>query len=504
MRTNNVSRRNFLKKAATGAYALSAGTLINACMRVSDTDPLPENVTFDIEILLEAVIDHIQILPGKTTEVWRYHGEVIKGPDTTINQIPNSYLGPILRFKKNQTVRIIFQNTLEETSIIHWHGLHVPESADGHPRFVINPGEEYVYEFKVMDRAGTYWYHPHPHGRTGPQVYRGLAGLIIISDDEESALNLPNGEYDIPIVIQDRTFDDQNQLEYGEAHMSQMMGFFGDRILINGQTNNALSVENRPYRLRLLNGSNARIYQLAWQDLIPFTIISTDGGLLEKPIEKQFVILAPAQRIDLWMDFSQFKIGDSIQLMNVPNSTPGGNTQFNVMTFNIERQSSSTSSLPENLSVLDLYAPNNAVNTANPRNFDLSMGMGMVWTINGRTFEMEKFSPDETVQMGDLEIWQFTNTGGQGMGMVLPHPMHIHGLQFQIIGRDIDDRLRETWQSVSRGFVDQGWHDTVLVMPGEKVRVLMKFEDFEGLYLYHCHNLEHEDMGMMRNFQISA
>jgi len=132
----------------------------------------------------------------------------------------------------------------------------------------------------------------------------------------------------------------------------------------------------------------------------------------------------------------------------------------------------------------------------------------MQWTLNGRTFEMESVDKDEIVKLGDLEVWEFENKlGGMGMGMMsegLPHPMHVHGLQYQVIERKVDSSGRDAWETLKDGFIDEGWHDTVLVMPGERVKILLKFEDFTGLYLYHCHNLEHEDMGMMRNYRVDA
>ncbi len=166
----------------------------------------------DVEILLTAKPDVQQILPGPPTNIWRYEGEVLKGPNDRLITLPNSYLGPVFQVETGERLRVHFVNELPEPSIVHWHGLHVPEAADGHPRLVIDPGETYVYDFQVLDRAGTYWYHPHPHGRTGPQVYNGLAGLFLIHDEEEAALPLPSKERDIPIVIQDRVFDGDNHL----------------------------------------------------------------------------------------------------------------------------------------------------------------------------------------------------------------------------------------------------------------------------------------------------
>jgi len=497
------SRRVFLKKIAAAASAVYINSFIAAC-RTSATATTFSDSEVDVELELAAVPDDVQIFPGVLTNVWRYQGKVIKGPTETLEIIPESYLGPIIHLKTGQNVKITFRNDLLEPSIIHWHGLHVPEAADGHPRLVIDPGQEYMYEFTMMDRAGTYWYHPHPHGKTGPQVYKGLAGLIIIHDAEENSLDLPQGQYDLPIVIQDRAFDESNQFIYATSRMDQMMGFLGNTLLINGLIQEKISVEARSYRLRLLNGSNSRIYKIAWSDKSPLVIIGTDGGLLEEPIYREYITLAPAQRIDAWVDFSKYPIGSTLELVNQSNSTPGGNNPFTITSFSIGNDASDTTSLPPTLSRIAPHDPSKAVNAGSPRLFSLQMGMRMVWNINGRTFEMEDVASNEKVKLGDLELWQFENTGGQGMGMLLPHPMHIHGLQFQIIDRQIDPRYQDIYSSISDGLIDAGWHDTVLVMPGEKVTVLMRFEDFEGLYLYHCHNLEHEDMGMMRNYRVSA
>ena len=500
----SLSRRTFIKKMSAGASAVYLSPFLNACSQSGKAYPLFSDTEIDVEIRLTAMRDAVQILSGYPTDVWRYKGELIRGPENTIEHIQDSYLGPILHLHQGQNIRIHFANQLGESSIIHWHGLHVPEAADGHPRLVISPGEEYIYEFSVLDRAGTYWFHPHPHGRTGPQVNNGLAGLIVIHDLEEAALDLPRRTYDLPLVIQDRTFDSNNQFIYGGTHMDQVMGFLGDTLLINGQLKKTYSVETRSYRLRLLNGSNSRIYKIAWSDKTKLTVIGTDGGLLEKPISKDYIILAPAQRTELWIDFSNRELGSVLSLINEESAMPGGENEFPIVNFSVDSQSGSSSELPQKLSKHVLNNPQEAVNATDPRQFVLQMGMGMSWNINGQSFEMEGVADDERIRLGDLEMWEFNNQAGGGMGMLLPHPMHIHGLQFQVISRNIDARYRELWETINDGLVDEGWHDTVLVMPGEQVQVLIRFEDFEGLYLYHCHNLEHEDMGMMRNYRVAA
>ncbi len=484
----------FLSSCAASDQSIASGTVA--------TLPPAMGQNPDVEIALKAAPSEVQILPGKPTRVWRYQAELLQGPPEALVPLPDTYLGPVINLQNGQRVRIHFTNGLDEESIVHWHGLHVPPEADGHPRLAIDPGETYVYEFTVDDRAGTYWYHPHPHGRTGPQVYYGLAGLLLIHDEEEQALGLPSGEYDVPLVIQDRLFDADNQLVYNP---NQMMGFLGNRILVNGQPDFTLPVATRPYRLRLHNGSNSRIYKLAWEDGTPLTVIATTGGLLEKPLQREYITLAPAQRLELWVDFSNRAVGDELRLVNLPSAAPDGGSTFPVLSVKVEREESASERLPERLSTTTWHNRDEAVNRNSPREFTLAMTMGQGWTLNGRSFEMTDVAKDEIVKLGDLEIWEFINRGGgmgMGGGMALPHPMHVHLLQFQVIEREIDSAGRAAWETLKDGYVDEGWLDTVLLMPGERVKILLKFEDFTGLYLYHCHNLEHEDMGMMRNFRV--
>lgn len=167
-----------------------------------------------MELALKATRGQVAILPGAATAVWHYQAELLAGDPASVVALPGSYLGPILRVRQGQRVRVRFANDLTEPSIVHWHGLLAPDGMDGHPRHAVGAGQSYAYDFQVVNRAGTYWFHPHPHGLTGGQAYRGLAGLLIVNDAEETALGLPQGEYDQPLVIQDRQFDVQNQLVY--------------------------------------------------------------------------------------------------------------------------------------------------------------------------------------------------------------------------------------------------------------------------------------------------
>jgi len=187
----------------------------------------------DVELELTAAAGSGQLLPGAPTRLWQFTGKVLKGDPNAFATLPGSSF-PVIRVRNQQRVRIFFKNELPEESIVHWHGLHMVQKMDGHPMYAIAPGQRFVYEFVVDNSAGTYWFHPHPHGRTGVQVYRGLTGLFIVDDEEDELAGLPSGEFDRAWVLQDRRFDAGNQLVYSGNPMNMMMGFTGDRILVNG------------------------------------------------------------------------------------------------------------------------------------------------------------------------------------------------------------------------------------------------------------------------------
>ena len=555
-----LSRRNFLRfsGAATATLLLAAcSTQFSPPVEQSANSIPSADFAPDIELALTATRGEASILPGAATQVLHYTTEVMQGDEAAVTN-SNGYLGPVLRMQRRQKVRIHFRNKLEQESIVHWHGLIVPAEMDGHPRSAIEPGETFVYEFEVQNRAGTYWFHPHPHLYTGRQVYAGLAGLFLVSDEEEAALNLPSGEYDLPLVIQDRQFDADNQLVYlgaaavdapsggamdhsgmnhggtnnggmsnmggdgrMDAAMEQMMGVLGDRILVNGQPDTAIDVDARPYRLRLLNGSTARIYKLGWADGTPLTVIGTDGGLLERPVQKPYLTLAPGQRRELWVDFGAYPVGTELRLESLPfEGVEAGGTMmegmehgahnvalpqgapFPVLTVRVASEASETDTLPERLSTIETLDVSSAVNADEPRVFALA-ARGMEWTINGETYDMGNINPDTQVALGTTELWEFANLADAGMMTdFMAHPMHVHGVHFQVVEREVDPAYRAGWETLINGTLDEGWHDVVLVMPGERVRVAARFTE-PGLFVQHCHILEHEDLGMMRNFLVT-
>ena len=467
----------------------------------------------DVEFVLTAAPHEVAVLPGEPTRVWRFAGQLLRGPADTLQDLPGSYLGPVIRLRRGQRVRVRFANQLAEDSIVHWHGLDVPERADGHPRLAIGHGREYVYDFEVTNRAGTYWYHPHPHRRTGAQVYQGLAGLLLVRDGEEDALALPSGGDELLCVLQDRRFDARNQLVFHGGGMMEMVnGFLGDRVLVNGRPQPTTEVAAAWHRLRLLNASNARVYKLAWSHDMQMAVIGGDGGLLEKPVRQQVLTLAPGQRADVLLDLTSFAAGTEVHLesqafaeadasaggmmgmmggrSNVPNGAP-----LSMMTLRIDARKGRAFRVPDHLSALDAAASPSA--DAAIRRVPL-MFERMQWLLGGRTFAMDDIALEETVAGGSTHIWEFVNLTNP-MGMEAAHPIHIHGRQFRVIDRT-GGRATNTLRA---GLVDGGWRDTVLVLPGETVRVQVTFTQHSGMYLYHCHILEHEDMGMMRNFRVT-
>ncbi|MEX2284101.1 MAG: multicopper oxidase family protein [Gemmatimonadota bacterium] len=527
-----MKRREALQRLGFGVLA---GTLTNiACSGESHRAEAAQNSPSsnfepDVDLTLTAEAAEAAILPGRPTQVWRFTGTVVKGPPDTLQAIADSYLGPTIRVRKGNNVRIRFRNRLPgESTIVHWHGLDVPEAADGHPRFAIEPGSEYVYEFTVLNRAGTYWYHPHPHQRTGAQVYRGLAGMFIVEDDEADAAGLPPSDSELLCVLQDRRFDVANQLVYLDAAgamMDQMHGFLGNQVLVNGRKSPQFDLATRAYRVRILNGSSARVYKLAWSDDTPMTVIGTHGGLLERPVQKQYLTLAPAQRADVILDLSRQQVGHRFELRSVqypigdvdragmgmgamggmrgrggmggvaqeavPNGAP-----LSLMRLNVARQEASTFTLPQKLST---FATPAGAATLPVRRVEIGFEAGE-FRLGGRTFEMMATAPEEVVPAGSSQVWELVNVSGM-MGMPMAHPIHLHGKQFRVLGRA--QTAGAAAQSIREGIVDDGWTDTVLVLPGETVRIQAYFTDYPGLYLYHCHILEHEDMGMMRNFRIT-
>ncbi len=443
--------------------------------------------------------------------------EFFPGKQTPTAGVNGPYLGPTLRLRRGEDVDLIVQNDLDEMTTMHWHGMHVPARMDGTPHQRIEPGESWTASFPVHQQAAPLWYHPHPHGTTGRQVYRGVSGLMWIDDAESDALDLPKtyGVDDIPLVIQDRQFDDNGAFRFALTQGA----VYGNTMLVNGTWSPLLRVESRRIRLRLLNGSNARIYYVGFDDGREFHQIATDGGFLEAPLRTDRVTLAPGERAELLVDFSD---GAEVVLKSYPEagfletigSYFGGIGTGNLQLLKIVPQPASRAShgLPERLRSIPRINPEQAAKTrpmvlAGPVQGGRAAqgpqggaqgpqggqggrarrrGLPGI-PINGKTMDMARI--DEVVRLGDIEIWEVRNRGGQ------PHPFHVHLVQFQILDRN----------GRPPPAAELGWKDTVLVHPGELVRIIMPFEryaDPQVPYMYHCHIMEHEDNGMMGQFLV--
>ena len=475
-----MKRRTFIKNSAIGIVAGSA--LLESCMKVESVPVSMASDNFSNPLVLPKVIQNPQGYPMTAKNTMAKVSNT--GITEMMSYMENMPVGPLFKMQRGHDFSLVFKNELDEHTNIHWHGLVIPAKMDGHPDDVVHAKESFNYRFTINQRAGTYWYHPHPHEATARQTYMGLAGMIIVNDTEEATLNLPSGELEIPLVVSDKRLTN-NTLRYNPSTNEVMSGYMGETITVNGIAFPFTEISNTTYRLRILNASNARIYNLVFSNNLSFTVIGSDGGLLENPSKVTSLLLCPAERIDILVDFSSLKVGDIAFLKSnkfPDGSKAQGQEEFNMMKFVVKKSISENYTIPARLSSIEKLAI-----SSKTRTFKLQMKMGLKMThrINNKLYESARI--DETVKVGDIETWIFENKSDE------PHPMHIHGLQFQVSER-----------SGSRGILphEKGWKDVVLLMPNETVKVTMKFPENKGKYVVHCHNLEHEDDGMMLQFEI--
>ncbi len=513
---NEIGRRDALglffgASAALALSACSSDTSIDGGdQTTTPSSPATEleGTTSDLTLNLWAEPTTAEITPGVTTDVYSFGAEVIDGDPASVTP-SDSYLGPTLHMRTGQRVRISFENRLPDESIVHWHGLVVPQDQDGQPADAVAPGATYEYDFIVDNLPGTYWYHPHPHGRTGEQVYMGLAGLLIVHGDEPQ---LPAGDNDVALVLQDRTLGSDGQLRYVNSMHDQMAGFVGDTLVTNGVTNLNIEVRREAYRIRLLNGANSRTQYLTWSTGQPLIAIAIDGTLLPEATAVDGLMLTPAQRTDLWVDFSTFEPGQNVELLSADTFIESGSMMGNGMgnqtesdldldpsvaaTFIVTDSEPSPGSLPDSLGTAPGFGAADAVNPSAPKEMILSTRRAAHW-INNDQWEGRVASDVETVTANTVELWEFVNQSP------MAHPMHLHGRPFLVTSRTWDDdSAAGSWAAIEPSIIDSGLRDTVLVWPGQRVQIAIPFADHLGYFLYHCHILEHEDGGMMRNFLV--
>jgi spore coat protein A, manganese oxidase len=400
----------------------------------------------------------VEILPGLRTPILGYDG---------------TFPGPTVISRTGRRTVVNHRNELRTPTVVHLHGGHTPADSDGYPTRLVPPAAAFDYDYPNRQRAATLWYHDHTMDLTGPQVYRGLAGFHLIHD-EEDALPLPKGERDIPLMIVDRAFEEDGSFRYPGMNS----GALGDVILVNGAPWPVLEVDAARYRLRILNASNARRYQLRLDPATPLTQIGSDGGLLDHPVTHDALVIAPGERFDIVVDFSGHAPGTAITVLN----GLGSGTAAHVMRFRVTRRSSDDSTVPPELAKVERLEVSRAVRTRTWHFTRGELGDHKGWLVNGNPFDPNRI--DASVRLGDTEIWRFMTD--------LHHPIHVHLNQFQIISR----------RGHTPALTDSGWKDTVDLTPTEYVEVAIRFTDYPGRYLIHCHNLEHEDMSMMSAFQV--
>ncbi|ONI83008.1 copper oxidase [Actinosynnema sp. ALI-1.44] len=443
----------------------------------------------------------VEILPGRRTQVMGFDGR---------------FPGPTFETRRDRRAVVRISNELPVPTSTHLHGGVTDPDSDGYPTDLVLPGgypvhemhgghsehmakpEDYTFHqvskthvYDLPQRAATLWYHDHRMDFSGPQVYHGLAGMFLVRDAEEDALPLPKGDKELPLMICDRSFNEDGSFNYPALDRrlkslpgvedDYMDGVLGDVMLVNGTPWPTHDVANTRYRLRLLNACNARRLELALsrapKEGAPFVQIGSDGGLLEKPQDMTTLPMSPAERYDVIVDFSKFDVGTEVVLANVA----GADSTAEVMRFRVTRQETDRSSIPDRLSHFEKLDRSQAVAT---RSFDFRRGatnQDHDWTINGRGFTVSAYEAEP--RMDTVELWKFTSD--------FHHPVHVHLGHFQVVSRNGGAPEPR----------DAGWKDTVDVRPFGVVEVLVKFTHFKGRYMIHCHNLEHEDMAMMVNFR---
>jgi suppressor of ftsI len=418
-----------------------------------------------------------RIVPDGQAETWG-----VNGP----------FLGPTLRARRGDDVAFAVHNELPDDTSIHWHGMHLPAAMDGGPHQMIAVGDTWEPEWAIDQPASTLWYHPHPHGETAKHVYRGVAGMFLIDDDESDGLDLPReyGVDDLPLIIQDKKLTDDGDLTmdtgsfFEQIGGSASFGVLGDRILVNGTYDPYLEVTRTLMRFRILNGSNARFFNLGFDDYRPFHLIATDNGLVPgEPVELTRLQLGPGERAEIVVAFTE---DDDIVLRSFEQNLGdsgrqiGANDTYDIIAFRAADELGSSSALPGDLGSGG-ESPGVPAD-ATVRDVELN-GHGK---INGKAMDMTRI--DEVVPAGALEIWNVRSSGQ-------PHTFHIHGATYHVLevdGREPDASIR-------------GPKDTVFVGPGHAVTLAVQFDSYtdpEMPYMFHCHILRHEDNGMMGQFVV--
>jgi spore coat protein A, manganese oxidase len=408
-------------------------------------------------------------LPGVRTRIWGYNG---------------TFPGPTIRTRRNRTTVVTHANRLGVPTVVHLHGGVTRPDSDGFPTDTIAPGEIRRYEYGNSGPPATLWYHDHHWRDTGRNLNMGLAGFYLLEGGSAVEEQLPHGPYDVPLMLQDRSFGADGELLYDhERHH----GVAGSVMLVNGAPWPFLEAAARKYRFRILNAANAAQFRLSLSTHQPLVQIATDQGLLPSPVSLSTIGLAPAERIEVVIDFSVYPVGARVELTN----QRGQGAMNRVMCFDVVRPERDDSVVPRTLSEFEPLRKPEAVRT---RTFVFGgrptpgVPPGVQWVINDEVFDPMRV--DAAPRLGDVEVWRFVNRAFIGRTML--HPVHTHLAPFQVLRRNGGAPLRS----------ERGWKDTVAIEDGEEVEVIMKWSGYKGRYLLHCHNLEHEDHSMMARVDV--
>lgn len=393
-----------------------------------------------------------ELLPGVRTAVLGYDGQ---------------YVGPTIRARVGRPVEVTLTNELDQPANAHLHGGHTSSASDGFPMDLLDPGASRVLHYPNRQRGTTLWYHDHSHGTEAELVYRGMHGFYILDDDEEADLRLPDGPYDVPVMLTDAHFDATGALIYSPQDVPNR-----NTILVNGRPQPYYPVAARKYRFRVLNASNMRMFDLSLGGR-PMTQIASDGGLLPEPLVRNDIALDPAERADIVIDFAEYPIGSRV-ILNDAVAGP-------VLRFDVTGHAPDHSRVPDRLRGLPPIATPTVA-----REFVLSTNP--LPTINGKAFDPDRV--DLTIRRGTTEVWRIVNRAADNRDET--HDFHIHLVQFRVLDRDGKPPLPG----------ENGLKDTVTVPPDSSVRVVPTFTDFLGKYVYHCHMLEHSAYGMMGRMDI--
>lgn len=468
---------------AFAALIVGAGAWVYSQARTSNVGDLD----FDNEMAIPPLAEPTVAADGTKEFDLRFTaGEshlVDDGPSDTWG-LNGTYLGPTVRASRGDDVKINVTNGVDETTTLHWHGMHLPARMDGGPHQMVEPGDTWSPSWTIDQPAATLWYHPHLHGETAAHVYRGAAGMFLI-DDPAEAPELPDtyGVDDIPLIVQDKSFDDDGSIEESTPTFSNV-GILGDTVVVNGTTNPHLDVTTERVRFRVLNASNARVYNLGFPDGREFWQVASDSGLLEAPHRTDRLQVAPGERAEIVVEMTP---GDTAVLRSFAPDLgasflerfAGGDDTFDILELRAADDLDPSPELPDELATIDRPDPGEATTT---REFRLSGT-----SINGEKMDMHRV--DQVVTKGDTEIWEVTNSGGQ------PHSFHPHLVHFSVLDVDGDAPPPEL----------SGWKDTVYVPPNTTIRFIARFKDHADPttpYMFHCHMLRHEDQGMMGQFVV--